>query len=134
MLVLFDFENIQNVHYRSVKQLLIKEFGSSDWNKAIKVGAVSKKSEPMCLKDWNSNVRIYRVSDYPQAADDKLVEIAVRTKGNRCIIISNDNILFDRVKAARIELRKKYLSPRGVTKTRTYRISFIDGTLTLQNG
>lgn len=134
MLILFDFENIQNVHYRNIKDLIIQNFGMSDWHKSTKIGAAANRNIKQCLKSWNSNVRIYTVENHPQAADDKLVEIAARHIGNRCILISNDQPLFERIKKARLDARRGKVSRRGLDKTRTYRISFINGQLTLQNG
>ena len=40
MLILFDFENIQNA-YQTVKRLIIEEFGFKEWLKSIKIGAVA---------------------------------------------------------------------------------------------
>ncbi|MHB8098775.1 MAG: hypothetical protein ACYDD5_04230 [Sulfuricurvum sp.] len=133
MLILFDFENIQNVHYQAVKQLIIKKFGRWDWEQAKKIGAVAEGNEPFCLKDWNSNIMIFRVINHPQAADDKLVEIAGKEKGNRCVVVSNDNVLFRRVQTSRIEMRNKYVSLRGIKKTKTLRICFQNDELVLEN-
>ncbi len=34
MLILFDFENIQNTHYRDTKQLIVDKIGYTDWVEA----------------------------------------------------------------------------------------------------
>lgn len=132
MLILFDFENIHNLHYQGVKQLVIKTLGYNDWKHAEKYGAVANGNESTCLRDWNSNVKIYTVENRTQAADDKLIKIAVKHIGNRCILVSNDHLLFARVRKARLDSRRERVSHRGLHKTSTYRISFIKGILTLQ--
>jgi len=133
MLILFDFENIQNAHYQNIKLLIVEKIGYADWGKAEKYGAVAKGNENTCLKDWNSNIEICTVEKHQQAADDKLVEIAVKHNGNRCILVSNDRLLFERVRKARLDARRTKVSPRGLTKTKTYQILYIDGVITLQN-
>lgn len=132
MLILFDFENIQNAHYRDIKQLIVDKIGYTDWVEAKKYGAVAEGNENKCLRDWNSNVNIYIVENYKQAADDKLVEIAIKHHGNRCILVSNDNLLFKRVQKARLDSRRTKVTSRGLTKTKTYQILHINGELTLQ--
>lgn len=133
MLILFDFENIQNAHYRDIKQLIVDKIGYTDWIKSEKFGAVAEGNENKCLRDWNSNINIYTVANHPQTADDKLVEIAIKHHGNRCILVSNDRLLFERVRKARLGSRRTKVTSRGLTKTKTYQIVFIDGVLILQN-
>lgn len=132
MLILFDFENIQNAHYQDIKRLIIDKIGYADWAEAKKYGAVAEGNENKCLRDWNSNVKIYIVENYKQAADDKLVETAIKHHGNRCILVSNDNLLFERVQKARLDSRRTKVTSRGLTKTKTYQILHINGELTLQ--
>lgn len=133
MLILFDFENIQNTHYQDIKQLIVEKIGYTDWIKAEKFGAVVEGNENKCLRDWNSNINIYTAANHQQAADDKLVEIAIKHHGNRCILVSNDCLLFERIRKARLDSRCTKVTSRGLTKTKTYQILFIDGVLMLQN-
>ena len=97
MLILFDFENIQNFHYKKVKAFLIEEFGKEDWQNAKKIGAVCYENVDICLPDWNTSMMIYQVHKEPQAADNKLVELARLYKSECCIVVSNDRGLSQRV-------------------------------------
>lgn len=97
MLILFDFENIQNIHYKKVKAFLIKEFGKDDWQNATKIGAVSSRNIHICLRDWNNSMMIYQVGKEPEASDHKLVELAHIHKTQCAIVVSNDRELCGRV-------------------------------------
>ena len=97
MLILFDFENIQNFHYKKVKTFLIEEFGKEAWQNATKIGAVCYENVDTCLPDWNTAMMIYQVHKEPQAADNKLVEIARLHKSECCVVVSSDRGLSGRV-------------------------------------
>jgi|GEM_PF-2555907 len=97
MLILFDFENIQNFHYKRVKAFLIEEFGKEEWQNATKIGAVCYENVDTCLPDWNTAMMIYQVHKEPQAADNKLVEIARLHKSECCVVVSSDRGLSQRV-------------------------------------
>jgi hypothetical protein len=133
MLVLFDFENIQNVHYKNVKSLISEHYGLKDWKDAIKQGAIARGHEDMSVPGWNTNVQIFMVDLAPQAADLKLIELASRYRGNRCIIITNDKKLYEAVCAARIEKRQElYQNTRAVKRTITEQVLFWDGKLRIR--
>jgi hypothetical protein len=130
MLILFDFENIQNGHYQNVKRCIIKHFGAHDWAEAQKQGSVAQGHEDECIPNWNTNVEIFTVPPAPQAADLKLIELAAKYKGNRCIVITNDNALYEAIRAQRIAIRKAlYPHSRAAKRTCTEQIFFSQGVL-----
>ena len=97
MLILFDFENIQNFHYKKVKTFLIEEFGKEAWQNATKIGAVSYENVDTCLPDWNTAMMIYQVHKEPEAEDNKLVELARLHKSKCCVVVSSDRGLSGRI-------------------------------------
>jgi uncharacterized protein YaiI (UPF0178 family) len=97
MLILFDFENIQNCHYKRVKAFLIQEFGKEEWQNAKKIGAVCYENIDTCLPDWNTAMMIYQVHKEPEAADNKLVELARLHKSRCYVVVSSDRGLSQRV-------------------------------------
>ena len=135
MLILFDFENIQNAHYQTVKRLIIEKFGFKEWLKSIKIGAVAVDNINTCLPDWNSSMKIYQVKKEDQAADNKLIELATRSKGNRCIIVSNDIALCKKIHHARREARdsRKHKSNRAKEKTITIQLGHENGNFFIKN-
>lgn len=121
MLILFDWENIQAAHYQAVRELICSEFGHWCWKEATKIGAIAEGNEKICNPDWIQFVKTFLVSPGRQAADKKLIEIASKHRGNRCIIISGDRALLKKVYQARIAARRSYgISARGIEKTKTY--------------
>jgi hypothetical protein len=125
MLILFDWENIQAAHYKTVRELISLEFGHWVWADAVKVGAIAEGNEKTCNPDWIPFVKTYLVPNAPQAADNKLIEIATKHRGNRCIIISGDRALVRKIHQARITARTNYgISKRGLQKTKTFCVRF----------
>lgn len=121
MLILFDWENIQAAHYQAVRELISAEFGHWCWKEATKIGAIAEGNEKICNPDWIQFVKTFLVSPGPQAADKKLIEVAGKHRGNRCIIITGDRSLSKKVHQARIAARRSYgISARGIEKTKTY--------------
>jgi len=114
MLILFDFENIQNFHYKKVKAFLIKEFGKEEWQNAKKIGAVCSQNVDVCLPYWNTSMMIYQVQKEPQAADNKLVELATFHKSEYYIVVSNDRGLSQRVYHAVYENNKNVSKGREI--------------------
>lgn len=124
MLILWDWENIQAKHYKKVKQLIVDQFGYAVWRDAIRLGAIAGDNWRTCQPNIFDTFRTFYVDGGADAADDKLVEFAAKHIGNRCIIISGDKILKKRITDARINARRRYVSERGLKKTKTYCVCF----------
>jgi len=122
MLILFDHENISTKkYYRNVKEEVISEFGYYKWAEADKVGAAQAKMlSTVHTKSWNDNIKFYWCDNATgsEVADEKLIEIACKYRGNTIILVSSDYRLYDKMK----EELQKALAERGASKSKLRRV------------
>lgn len=122
MLILFDHENISTKkYYRNVKQEVISEFGYYKWAEADKVGAAqSMMLSTAHTKSWNDNIKFYWCENAKglEVADEKLIEIACKYRGNTIILVSSDYKLYDRMQ----QEVQNALVRRGASKSKLRRV------------
>ena len=126
MLILFDHENMTiPTYYRCVKEKAIADFGFFKWTESRKESASQK-----CMihskhsKSWNNNIKMWVLDNNPtiEVADDKLVEIATKYRGNTIVIVTNDLKLVVRLKEEMV----KALTERGASKSKIKRLKVIN--------